>query len=531
MRVVSRFNGRVLLVLALLGGLAAAVSPVRGEGAAADPGAAVVKVYVAAVEPLVFAPWRPGYSTARTGSGAVIAEGLVLTNAHVVEGQTFVQVRPNGSPDKYPAQVAFVSHLADLALLQVDDAAFQAQVAALPLGELPSVQDAVAAFGFPNGGETLSITAGVVSRVEHESYVHSREELLSIQMDAAIAPGSSGGPLVAGGKLVGIAMQSWGESTIGCAIPVPVVRQFLEDVLDGRYDGIPKLGVETQTLENPALKASLAVPPGETGVVVNALDPDSPFVGTLEAGDILLALDGVDIADDGTVEFRPRERTSLSYVPDRRQVGDSLGVRLARGSEIREARVTLSRSRGQGDLMPWLHDRSADYYIYGGLAFVALSMDHVSSMQSYRALPPAVAVQLTRRPESAGDEVVYLADVLTGEVNRGYESTRGAVIHTVDGQPVRNLPELVQVVEEGHGTFVTFGYGQGRRITLRRDEAAAANPGLLERYGVTADRSATLAREREVRLAAGGRGDDPPEVTPPAAPPAPMATAAPPARR
>ena len=84
-----------------------------------------------------------------------------------------------------------------------------------------------------------------------------QESLLAIQMDAAIDPGSSGGPLVRDGRLVGVAMQGFKDSAIGCAVPAPLVRHFLDDVADGRLDGIPELGLRWQGLESATLKASL----------------------------------------------------------------------------------------------------------------------------------------------------------------------------------------------------------------------------------------------------------------------------------
>jgi hypothetical protein len=89
--------------------------------------------------------------------------------------------------------------------------------------------------------------------------------------------------------------------------------------------------------------------------------------------------------------------------------------------------------------------------------------------------------------------VVYLADILIGEVNRGYEAATDAVIQSVDGQPVRSLAHLASLVEEGESPFVTFACGNGRRITLDREAALRATPDLLERYGISADRSPNLA--------------------------------------
>ena len=120
--------------------------------------------------------------------------------------QTFVQVRRHGEFKRYPARVESVSHDADLALLTVEDPRFFEGVPALSLGELPGTQDEVHVYGFPLGGDTLSTTKGVISRIEHQTYAHSSVYLLAGQIDAAINPGNSGGPVIRDGQICGVVM-------------------------------------------------------------------------------------------------------------------------------------------------------------------------------------------------------------------------------------------------------------------------------------------------------------------------------------
>ena len=454
----------------------------------ASASAAVVKVYVAALDRDLWAPWRPGTTESRTGSGAFVAQGLVLTAAHVIEDATFVQVRRNGAARKVTAQVLFVSHAADLALLQVADPAFSEGVTPLELGTLPAVQGEVEAYGFPNGGETLSITRGVVARVETWKYVHSGEQLLSFQMDAAIDPGSSGGPVVAGGRIAGVAMQGFKDSAIGSAVPVPVIRQFLEDVADGRLDGIPALGVEVQSLENPALKESVGLPAGETGVVVRHT---SARGGGLREGDVLLALGGIPIGDDGSVELRPGERTALAHVTDCLQLGASVAVRYLRDGVAQEGLLKLDRARGQGALVPRLFDRGPDYFLYGGLAFVTVTQNLLNLTKEWT--PPHLAALVGVESDDERQEVVLLADILASEVNSGYGNERFEVVSEVDGQKIRGLADLVRIVEApSTRRYVSFGLSGGFRVTVSREEVAASGRGVLERYGVAADRSPRL---------------------------------------
>jgi S1-C subfamily serine protease len=492
-----------LLVLLLLPfwltvpGVARAAS--ANSGPPVDPSTAIVKIYVAAVMPDAFAPWRPGFSSDKTGSGAVIEGRRILTNAHVVEGHTFVQVRLHGHPEKLAARVTFLSHEADLALLELEEPARLDGIEPLPLGDLPALRAEVSAFGFPTGGDTLSITKGVVTRVEHVVYLQSWARLLAIQMDAAIGSGSSGGPLVHDGALVGVAAQTTvTNDTIGCAVAVPVVRQFLEDVSDGRVDGVPSLRVSTQPIENPALRASLGVPEGESGALVRTVAPVSPAAGILLPGDVLTTVDGLDLADDSTVELRGRERTDLSYAVDRHQVGETAKLRFLRDGKVHEAEVGLSLALGEAQLIPQLHEQPGDYYIYGGLVFLAFTRDYIIRANEINAFNWALTPYITRELERPGEQVILLQSVLTAAVNQGYREAAGEVIESVDGQPVSSLRELAALAEEGDGAYVTFGYRDGGRVTLDREEARRATPGLLQRHGIASDRSAGLRADPQV---------------------------------
>ncbi|KAI7996299.1 hypothetical protein LOK49_LG10G01350, partial [Camellia lanceoleosa] len=132
------------------------------------------------------------------GSGFVIPGQRILTNAHVVADHTFVLVRKHGSPNKNRAEVQAIGHECDLAILTVNSKEFWEGMNSLELGDIPFLQEAVAVVGYPQGGDNISVTKGVVSRVEPTQYVHGATQLMAIQIDAAINPGNSGGPAIMG---------------------------------------------------------------------------------------------------------------------------------------------------------------------------------------------------------------------------------------------------------------------------------------------------------------------------------------------
>ena len=107
-------------------------------------------------------PWQSKGVQEITGSGCIIQGNRILTNAHVVNQNTFIQVRRESSQKKYIAKIETVGNDCDLAILRVEDPEFFNGVLPLEIGELPNLQDAVTVIGFPMGGDKLSITQGVV---------------------------------------------------------------------------------------------------------------------------------------------------------------------------------------------------------------------------------------------------------------------------------------------------------------------------------------------------------------------------------
>ena len=229
----------------------------------------VVKVMTVSDAPDYEQPWQTLGAGPATGSGAIVATPRgprVLTNAHVVEDATFIEVRREGQTRKTVAEVVGYGEACDLALLLVEDPTFFEGAQPIPIGELPSLGDPVTVLGFPIGGERLSVTEGVVSRIELTMYVQNERSLLSVQIDAAINPGNSGGPVVRDGKLVGIAFQSLEEAeNIGYVISAPVVKHFLKDVESTPYDGFPDLGLSVQHLESSAHRKYLGLPQSRRG--------------------------------------------------------------------------------------------------------------------------------------------------------------------------------------------------------------------------------------------------------------------------
>jgi S1-C subfamily serine protease len=168
----------------------------------------IVKVDVVASAPDFTAPWQRSSPEKGVGSGVVIDGKRILTNAHVVADQVNLEVQRGGVGKRFSAQVQYVCDPCDLAILSVADERFFDGVKAMRIGELPRPKQPVRVYGFPKGGDGLSVTEGVVSRIQFDYYSHSASRMLMVQVDAAMNSGNSGGPVVSDGKVVGISMQA-----------------------------------------------------------------------------------------------------------------------------------------------------------------------------------------------------------------------------------------------------------------------------------------------------------------------------------
>jgi len=156
-----------------------------------------------------------------------------------------------------------------LAVLSVKDQKFFKQCAPLARTRtLPKVQDAVAVYGFPQGGSDLAVTRGVVSRIQFGRYYQQGMGLM-VQVSAAINPGNSGGPAVVGGRMIGLVFSRLAEAeNTGYIIPNEEIDRVLENSKDGCYRGQPleNAGTGFHRLENKALRHYLKVDDTVSGV-------------------------------------------------------------------------------------------------------------------------------------------------------------------------------------------------------------------------------------------------------------------------
>ena len=471
------------------------ISPVW---ATRDTRDAVVKIYAVYNRYDYDEPWEMWGQERRSGSGCIISGRRVLTSAHVVGDQTFVQVRRAGEAKKYTADIHIIGHECDLAILRVRDDSFFSGVEPIEIGDLPKVNDTVAVFGFPKGGDKLCITGGVVSRIEHRKYTHSGARLLTCQIDAAINPGSSGGPVIKDDKLVGVAFQGLSGENIGYMVPAPVITYFLEDITDGTYDGPPGLGISWQKMENPDIRRKSGMAENQNGMLVTKIYPDSPARGILKPEDILLSIEGNNVENDGTITFRKGERTSFGYLIQEKYINDTVQFEILRENSIMNIDIKLTKPLNVGRLVPYqLYDAAPTYYILGGLVFEPLTRNFLREWgRGWYSKAPTNLIYYYAYGEPTDDrsEIVVLVKVLADEINAGYHTAKNRVISYVNGVKISTMKDLVKAIEEHEGKYHIIVDEDGYKIVLDKQKVDENSKRILGRYRINSDRSRDLER-------------------------------------
>ncbi len=463
----------------------------------------IVKIYSVNNRYNYHEPWAMKGQSTSHGSGSIIGGGRILTNAHVVSDHMFIQVRRAGQAKKYTGRVELIGHETDLAIVRVEDDSFFFGATPLEIGDLPELKDSVSVYGFPDGGDKLSLTDGIVSRVEHASYAHSGAYLLACQIDASINSGNSGGPVIKDGKIVGVAfqsLQSANYNNIGYMVPAPVVKHFLKDIEDTRHDGTPDLGVSMQQMENPDLRKSFRMKKNQTGVLVSKIYPDSPAEGILQRGDVILSIEDVRVENDGTIEFRKGERTFFAYALQRKQRDDVVSLKVLRAGQEETLLIQLSQSIDYERLVPHRqYDVPPAYYIIGGLVFEPLTASYLleyGGNWNVNAPTDLVNYYFNGEPLNARREVIVLVKVLADELNIGYHASQNVVITSVNGKHISTMNDLVHAFESYQGDYHTIEDTNGFLITIDRKKAEEATPGILAKYKINADRSDNLQKEQ-----------------------------------
>jgi S1-C subfamily serine protease len=460
----------------------------------------VVKVFSTVSYPDVYKPWSKQAPTEVTGSGVVVAGKRILTNAHLVLYAGQIQIQANQAGNKISATVDAIAPGIDLALLRLDDEKFFDSHRPLAgKNALPNIKDAVMVYGYPTGGTSLSITKGIVSRIEFAQFTVSVSGL-RIQIDAAINPGNSGGPVLVDDKMIGIAFSHLGGAeNIGYIIPSEEIDLFLADIADGRYDGKPAMYDDFQTMENPALRSFLKLDQSIQGIVVHrpySADPNY----SLKEWDVITKIGDVPVDDQGMIKLGPNLRLRFTYYAQRVVKDGKVPLTIVRSGK--EMQIELAAPRQRQLVVPELQGTYPSYFVYGPLVFTNATAEFTAGFGKPAPTPkttsPFLLMSFAGNPllTRSGDKptfpderlVIVSSPLFPHKLSQGYSNPTALVVKTVNGTAIKNLGHLVEVLRDLKDDFVRFDFNirGGETIVFPRAEMIAATDQILTDNGLRA---------------------------------------------
>ncbi len=422
-------DNRVLPADAL--SMKASFAPVVREAAPA-----VVNISARGVQQVRDPFWGiPGQrQTGSVGSGVIVrADGVVVTNNHVIEGMQQIRVTLNDRRE-FSARVVLADARSDIAVLQLEGVSDRLPTLNIDDREEQQVGDLVLAIGNPFGvGQT--VTNGIISALNRTETGISDSGSF-IQTDAAINPGNSGGALVdMDGDLIGINTaifsRSGSSSGVGFAVPATLVKRVVDSAVGGATVVVrPWLGVKGETV-SAEIARSLGLERPQ-GLVVTDVWPNGPGARAgVREGDVITAIDGAEVNDLGGLNFRVGTR----------EPNDTVEVAILRDGRARTLNARVQRLPGDADVDKAAVIRSG---VFSGAQVLALN--------------PALADSLGGDPFATG---VIVGRVQRGSYANGIGLRGGDIILAVNGRAVTSVGQLADV---GRGTEITISRG-GQRIS------------------------------------------------------------------
>jgi len=442
-----------------------------------------------------FRPWQKKSPFGLSGTGVVLPGGKVLVTASLVANRTEVGLEKPGSAEKSAAEVEAIDYEANLALLKPTDAEFLKGFAGVILGSNLKAGDTAEVWQLERNGEMLRNQAEVLSAgVGRYPSDEAGFLVYGVRVSLPKRDDSYTLPLMRNGQLSGMMMAYDRDSQEGTAIPVPMIEHFLRDSADGKYEGFPTLGVSWAPLRDPNLREEVKAP-SAGGILLTRVNPIGTGGGAgLKEGDVLLAVDGFKLDEDGNYRDSLYGPTSIgNLVRTRPYVGSTSKFRISRdGKEMELTGSYDRRARDEVSIPTLQFDVPPRYLILGGLVFQELTGTYLQewgdkwSERASQRLVQLFSFQQEMKLDPH-KKIVFLSQVLPSAMTAGYQHLSGMVLMKCNGNPVGSLEDLAVVADSTTTGDLVFEFmDDPGKLVLDAGEVKLSGEKLAKAYGITA---------------------------------------------
>jgi len=476
------------MLLALFAGSAAAQN--------SSPEKSIVRVNATLQDYSFLRPWEKGAPTPRRGLGAVLEGNRVLVTAEMCVNSTFLELEHPSSGARVPAKIAGIDYEANLAVLEPADSnsrVFEG-LQALEIEDSVRSGDTLNVWQVEDNGDGVSTDVDVL-RVDVGRYFIPGSVFLLYQVKGSLQArvNSFTLPVVKNGKLAGMLLSYSSKEQTAGVLPSPIIKAFLADLDDGKYEGFPNLGIGfAQTLDE-TFREFTGIQDQEGGIFVRELAKGgSADKAGIKDGDVILSIAGQAIDSRGNYTHPKYGKLSFSHlVRGGAKTGDKIKLDIIRDKEPMTVEVELTRKLATDYLIaPYMFDRGPKYFIFGGLIFQELTLPYLESWgEDWTTRAPFKLVHANANPnpleEEGREKLVFLSNVLKTPSTLGYEAVNSVIVTKVNGTFIKNIKDLAAsftaVPADG---LHTIEFDEYPRVIYVDDRASRLINQQLIQYGI-----------------------------------------------
>lgn len=451
----------------------------------------MVQVRAATIEADRFLPWRNASPSWKNGYGIAVRPGIFLVPETLTRNNSSLQVRRADTVRPVPAEVIHSDSRVGLALIRASEEDWFEDAKPLPVAnEIPQNGDfTIVQWG---ANDHLQVGAGTLLSIGYDSIGDGIPPQLTYELASTLRVSQPGVPILHNGKLAGISMQFRGGRRAALILSPDSITRFLAASEDDMYTGIPEPDFSTKSLADPVRRRFLGVPEtyNENGVYVMSVFPNPDREHGLQTGDVILYWDGQQLDARGNYEHEEYGRIPFDHLVARRSPGEAVTATIVRDREKQDVEVELRTVAEMHKGIPENETgKPDDYVVSAGLIFRELTIDFLKAFGD--RWERQAEIDLTWHAYTHQEDVdaplrrtVILVGVLADPINVGYRELRNKIVTEINGQPIENLHDLSQRLDEEGFTSVTFEGMEEVPLQFVPDEVQEANQRIQQRFQI-----------------------------------------------
>ena len=422
--------------------------------------------------------------------GAVIDDNEILTTARGLANHTLVRLQKGGRGRWFDGEVKWVDYQANLAVVDVDDEAFWSGLVPVQFAGADQLRDNLQVVRWRAGN--IERRAAEVSRFTVADANFNQAPRIELKASSEIEGAGRGELMVSGGKVGGLVASKSGSTC--SVIPAPFITAALRLRADDNYKGLGYFDFIWQPASNPATTEYFELNGPARGVLVIKPFTRPGAKSPLKLHDIILEVDGFPIDIQGDYLDPDYGHVIMEYLACRNKwAGDTVKFKVWRDGDTQEVDSPLPQADFTANLVT---DRTEDteptYLIAGGLVFVPLSAEYLSSWGKdwQRSAPFRLVFYNNQKPEKGQRSLVVLSLVLPDFYNIGYQerNAQNLVLDTANGQRIDSLESLANALNSPVDGFHLLEFKKGsalQKIILDAEKLQEANQRIAKRYRIT----------------------------------------------